>query len=142
MFQRSMAIYVRSPLVYSPNGSRNASGSNDNTVRVWEPQSCSHIAKLDVHMARCIGFSSNGFPLSSCFSNGALQLWDSITGKHTVYFGVGRSPSPTEATYSGRFIARHESAIPDSGLCRKTTTSSSRVPVSGQVRNMGKLRLR
>src|SRR5262245_43213570 len=70
-------------LSYSPDGSRLASGSGDNTVKIWDANTRELIRTLDGHQApvRGVSYSHDGKTLATGDENGDIKLWDPETGK-------------------------------------------------------------
>ncbi len=73
--------WVRS-VVFSPDGSRLASASNDYTVRLWDGVSGDLIATLEGHTDAVwsIAFSPDGRRLASGSHDGTTRLWDGVSG--------------------------------------------------------------
>ena len=71
-------------VVFSPDGSRLASGSYDHTVRLWDGVSDDHIATLEGHTdyVRSVVFSPDGSRLASGSYDETVRLWDGVTGAH------------------------------------------------------------
>ena len=67
-------------LAYSPDGSTLASGSRDNTVRLWDARSGEGLKTLEGHMdeVTSVAFSPDGFTLASGgeWHDRTVRLWD------------------------------------------------------------------
>jgi WD40 repeat protein len=72
---------VRS-LSYSPDGSRLASASEDQTVKVWDARSGAEVLCLRGHTERVfsVTFSPDGTRLASASWDGTVKVWDARTG--------------------------------------------------------------
>ena len=70
----------------SPDGQTLASGSSDETVRVWDLRTQKLKATLAGHTGRIltVAFSPDGSMLASGCRNGSIHLWDPIDGKHKI----------------------------------------------------------
>ena len=79
--------WVRS-VSFSPDGNTLASGSLDNTVRLWEVNTGMHIRTLTGHTdwVRSVSFSPDGNTLASGSDDNTVRLWEVNTGAHTRTF--------------------------------------------------------
>lgn len=85
---------VRS-LAFSPNGEMVASGSFDNTVKLWKWNSTEDdVKRMTNHRATVHGvtFSPDGRTLFSCGGDGVIRLWNVATGQHILALGWDQGP--------------------------------------------------
>ena len=79
-------------VVFSPDGRTIASGSQDNTVRLWDAETGAHLKTLVAHWAYIItiAFSPDGTTLASGSEDNTVRLWDVATGERLgTFFGHG-----------------------------------------------------
>ncbi|MBD2603674.1 CHAT domain-containing protein [Scytonema hofmannii FACHB-248] len=74
--------WVRS-LAFSSDGKTLISGSNDETVRLWDLETRQPIHILTAHEKRvkCVGITPDGKMLVSASTDSKIKLWDQKTGK-------------------------------------------------------------
>jgi hypothetical protein len=74
--------WVRS-VAFSSDGKTLISGSNDETVRLWDLETRQPIHILTAHEKRvkCVNFSQDGNMLVSASADSKIKLWDRKTGK-------------------------------------------------------------
>ncbi|KAL8299114.1 hypothetical protein RB593_009143 [Gaeumannomyces tritici] len=73
--------WVRS-VAFSPDGQRLASGSDDNTVKLWDAATGACLQTLEGHSGwvRSVAFSPDGQRLASGSDDNTVKLWDAATG--------------------------------------------------------------
>ena len=67
--------------VYSPDGRRIASCSNDNTIRLWDAETFEEVLELRGH-ERCVhalSFSPDGSMIASASGDHTVRIWDSVS---------------------------------------------------------------
>ena len=72
-------------VVFSPDGETLASGSNDETIRLWDVTTGEQKGTITGYASEVssVAFSPDGEILASGEHNGAVHLWDGVTGRHS-----------------------------------------------------------
>jgi len=73
-------------VAFSPNGLVLASGSDDNTIKLWDTASGTEIRTLKGHNGQVlsVAFSPDGRALASGSGDSSLKLWDTASGTEII----------------------------------------------------------
>jgi len=93
-------------LAFSPDARLLASGSKDNTVRLWDTERAFELRKLTGHAAwvKAVAFSADGRWLASGSVDGAVKLWDVATGRELKSMSGGGSINAIAFSPDARFV--------------------------------------
>ncbi|MDX6271747.1 MAG: hypothetical protein QOD28_2970 [Acidobacteriota bacterium] len=94
-------------LAFSPDARLLASGSKDNTVRLWDVERASELRKLAGHTAwvKAVAFSPDGRTLASGSVDGVVKLWDVMTGRELKTMMGGGSINALAFSPDARLVA-------------------------------------
>jgi WD40 repeat protein len=95
-------------VMFSPDGNRLASCSDDSTVRIWETATGKELFVLKGHQGSVLGvaFSPDGRHFASAGGDHTVKLWNAATGKE-IRTLTGHTGAVKAVTFSsdGRFLA-------------------------------------
>jgi WD40 repeat protein len=94
-------------LAFSPDAKLLASGSKDNTVRLWDAERALELRKLAGHAAwvKAVAFSADGRRLASGSVDGVVKLWDVATGRELKSMSGGGSINALAFSPDARLVA-------------------------------------
>jgi WD40 repeat protein len=94
-------------LAFSPDAKLLASGSKDNTVRLWDTERAFELRKLAGHTAwvKAVAFSPDGRWLASGSVDGVVKLWDVWTGRELKTMSGGGSINALAFSPGTRLVA-------------------------------------
>jgi WD40 repeat protein len=94
-------------LAFSPDARLLATGSKDNTVRLWDVERAFELRKLSGHTAwiKAVAFSPDGKLLASASVDGVVKLWEVATGRELKSLSGGGSINSIAFNPDARLIA-------------------------------------
>jgi WD40 repeat protein len=92
-------------VAFSPDGGRLASGSADETVRIWTVATGeSRVLGSHLGAVQYVTFSPDGKSLASASRDGTVRLWDDATGEVCALRGHGASVEQVEFSPDGQLL--------------------------------------
>ena len=81
-------------VAWSPDGRRIASGSDDNTVQVWDAMDGYRLLTYRGHTApvRGVAWSPDSTRIASASQDGTVQVWDAANGRHRLAYRDQTAP--------------------------------------------------
>ncbi|MBI5932002.1 MAG: serine/threonine protein kinase [Chloroflexi bacterium] len=94
-------------VAFNPDGSKIASGGDDNTVRIWETRTGSELSVLQGHTnnVHSVAFSPDGTQLVSGGADGKIWLWNVADGSGVLLGGHSRSVEEVAFSPDGKLVA-------------------------------------
>ena len=88
-------------VAFSPDGNTLASGSHDNTVRLWDARTGTlrHTLTGHTESVLSVAFSPDGNTLASGSHDNIVRLWDAVTGEHKRTL-TGHTDKVTSVSFS------------------------------------------
>jgi hypothetical protein len=99
-------------VVFSPDGTRLLSGSEDHTMRLWDIASGRLIRTFEGHSGsiQSVGFSKDGLRVLSASKDTTLKVWNTESGKLLITLLIGRNDQWLAISRDGFFAASGKGA--------------------------------
>ena len=97
-------------VVWSPDGTKLASGSEDCTVKVWDAASGEQLFELHghSHRVRSVAWSPDGSRLASGSVDGTVRVWEGLSDGQEP---IGKNVSSLAAKSSSAMTAEEQAAV-------------------------------
>ena len=94
-------------VAWSPTGNQIASGSLDNTIKIWDVSTGKELKTVASGTSLAIAWKPDGQRLASCSSNATIKIWDSNTGQLLQEYPGQNTGDAQSITWSpdGKLIA-------------------------------------